>query len=156
VREKIGGHIFQLLNADHVAGWEHLYFAALNALRAFQDGRNIAERLDIEILLYASCQDQISRAFTLVGLTPQTTRVALIVLTDSAEEAVEAIRRATPLLGVPDDSVLEIDGEKFQRLMEVFSVSEEELEAVAGSKKEEASALTSLVVERCALLAVHR
>ncbi|MFB0543653.1 MAG: KEOPS complex subunit Cgi121 [Candidatus Bathyarchaeia archaeon] len=155
VREKIGHHVFQLLNADHVAGWEHLYFAALNALKAFQDGGNIAERLDIEILLYSSCQDQIVKAFTLIGVTPQTSRVALLTLAESEEAATAAIRRATPLLGVPDDSVLEVNGEKIQRLREVFSISDEELEAVA-EPGEERSALKSLLIERCALLAIHR
>jgi KEOPS complex subunit Cgi121 len=155
VREKIGHNTFQLFNAAHVGGWEHLYFAALNALKAFQDGRNLAEHLDIEMLLYASGQDQISKAFTLLGLTPQTSQIALVTLTESEGEAVAAIKRATPLLGVPDDAVLEANREKPKRLREVFSISDEELEAVA-ELGAEFSALTLLLVERSALLAVHR
>ena len=155
VREKIGEYIFQLLNADHVGCWEHLYFATLNALKAFQDERNLAGRLDVEMLLYASGQDQISKAFTLLGLTPQASRIALVTLTESEGEAVAAIKRATPLLGVPDDDVLEVNGQKFKRLREVFSISDEELEAVAEPGGER-SALKSLLIERCALLAIHR
>lgn len=155
IREKIGSQVFQLLNADNVGGWVHLYFAALNALKAFQDGRNLAGRLDVEMLLYASGQDQINKAFTLLGLTPQTGRIALVTLTESEEEARAVLNRAIPLLGVPDDSVLEVNEEKFKRLIEVFSVSDEELEAVAETGGE-FSALTLLLVERCALLAVHR
>ena len=155
IREKIGHNTLQLFNADHVGGWEHLYFAALNALKAFQDRRNLAGRLDVEILLYASGQDQISKAFTLLGLTPQASRLALVTLTESEGEALAAIKRATPLLGVPDDAVLEVNGEKFKRLREVFSISDEELEAVA-EPGAEFSALTLLLVERSALLAVHR
>lgn len=60
-----------------------------------------------------------------------------------------------PLLGVPDDSVLEVKGKKFKRLREVFSISDEELEAVV-EPGEEHSALKSLLIERCALLAIHR
>ena len=155
MKKEIGPHVFQLINADHIAGWEHLYFAALNALKAFQDTRNIAERLDIEILLYASCQDQINKAFTLIGLTPQTSRTALLTLTESEEAATAAIRRATPLLGVPDDSVLEVNEEKFEKIKELFFISEEELETIA-EPGEEFYALTLLIIERSALLAVHR
>ena len=155
VSRKIGPRVFQLLNADLVAGWEHLYFAALNAVKAFHDGRNIADRLEIEILLYASCQDQIVKALNLMGLTTKTSRVALLTLTDSAEEVESSIRHATPLLGVPDDSVLEVNVEKFKRLREVFSISDEELEAVV-EPGEEVHAITLLLIERSALLAVHR
>jgi KEOPS complex subunit Cgi121 len=155
VREKIGHNTFQLLNADHVAGWEHLYFAVLNALKAFQDGRNLAGRLDIEMLLYASGQDQISESFTLLGLTPQTSRIALVTLTESEEEARAVLNHAMPLLGVPDDSVLEVNEEKFKKIREIFSVSNEELETVA-EHGGEFSALTLLLVERSALLVVHR
>jgi len=155
VKERIGSHTFQMLDADHIAGWVHLYFAVLNALKAFQDRRNLAGRLDVEILLYASGQDQISKAFTIVGLTPETRRVALIILTESEEEADAALNRVTPLLGVADNSVLEVDGEKFKRLREIYSVSDEELDAVA-ELDGEFSALMFLLVERCALLAVHR
>jgi len=154
-KKKIGSHTFQMLDADNIAGWVHLYFAVLNALKAFQDSRNLAERLDVEILLYASGQDQINKAFTIVGLTPQTRRIALVTLTESEEEAAIAINCVAPLLGVSDDSVLEIDEEKFKRLREVFSISDEELEAVAEPGRE-FSALTLLLIERCALLSVHR
>lgn len=155
VRKRLGPHDFQVLNADHVAGWRHLCFAALNALKAFDQKRNFAGRLDMEMLLYASCQDQITKAFTLVGITPQTSRVAFLMLAESEEEAVKGLESVEPFLGVLDDSVLEINEEKFGELKQVFSVSDLELEAITATS-DRYEALTLAVIERCALLGVHR
>lgn len=54
-----------------------------------------------------------------------------------------------------DDSVLEINEEKFGELKQVFSVSDLELEAITATS-DRYEALTLAVIERCALLGVHR
>jgi len=153
VGEAASPHIAQLLDADRVAGWEHLYLSAANAVRAFQSGYNVARNLAVELLLYASCRDQIAEAIELVGLTPQTERIALVLLTEDEEEGLEAYERASRLLGEGDDEVLEVDEGKLRRLMELHSISEEELEAVGRPR---ARALTLLLVERGALIPALR
>ncbi len=60
--------IFQIFDAARIAGWRHLYMAAVNAVGAFESGSPISRGLGIEVLLYASCQDQISRALDVVGV----------------------------------------------------------------------------------------
>ena len=42
----------QFFDAGKVDGREHLFFAAVNAIKTFSQGRNIAETLDVEVLLY--------------------------------------------------------------------------------------------------------
>jgi len=152
-RDEAQGTIFQLFDADRVAGWRHLYFAAVNAVGASEKGTPISRSLAIEALLYASCQDQISRAFEVMGLSPKTKRIALLVLAQDPEEALRAFKMISRVLGEEDDSALMIDVGKFGEIMETFGISDMELEAVGGPREE---ALTRLVVERGALLPLRR
>ena len=153
VEGAVSPHLFQLFDADRVAGWEHLYFAAVNAVRASEAGAAVSKSLPIEVLLYASCQDQIKRAFDILGLSASTERVALLVMAEETEDAERAFERASRLIGTEDDTVLLVDDEKFKNLRRVYSVSDLELEAVGGPK---GAALTRLLIERGALLPVRR
>ncbi len=152
-RDEAQGTTFQVFDADRVAGWRHLYFAAVNAVLAFEKRTSISRSLAMEALLYASCQDQISRAFEFMGLSPKTKRIALLVLAQDPNEALRALRRISCVLGEEDDSALMIDMGKFREIKETLGVSDLELEAVGGPVEE---ALTKLVVERGALLPLRR
>jgi len=127
--------------------------AAVNAVGAFESGTTISRGLGIEVLLYASCQDQISRALDVVGVSPGTDKLALIILRDGPGEAEAAFEKAADILGEADDSVLGLDEAKFREIAEVFGVSENALEAVGGERDK---ALTSLLVEKGALLPLRR
>jgi len=153
VMEAASPHLAQLLDAERVAGWEHLYMATVNAVKAFQSGYNIARSLSVEVLLYVSCRDQIAEAIRLVGISPETKGVALLILAEDAEECLKAYERASRLLGEEDDSLLEVDEVKLRRLMELHEISEEEVEAVGGPR---ARAITLLLVERGALIPAVR
>ena len=153
VREAVGGHVFQVFDAGSVAGWRHLFFSAVNAVSAIEGGGAISRSLGIEVLLYVSCVDQISRALEVVGVSPTTTEIALVVLAESAGEVEEAFLRAAESLGVHDDGVLELGAEKLDALKGRYGVSDAELEAVGGAKGD---ALTMLLVERGALLRLRR
>lgn len=145
--------IFQLLNADRVAGWKHLYYAAVNAVRAFETKTTISKNLPIEILLYASCQDQISQALDFLGIKPSIRRVVLLLMGREHEDIKGAFRQASELLGDEDDSVLEVDNYKFDEIRRLFSISQLELEAVGGRSFK---ALTGLLIERGALLSIRK
>ncbi|MEM4473885.1 MAG: KEOPS complex subunit Cgi121, partial [Candidatus Bathyarchaeia archaeon] len=81
VRSKLDSRVvYQFFNANFVATWKHLFFAVLNALKAFESGSNISRSLAIEILLYASAQRQIQKAMDLIGITPKTTEIAVLVM----------------------------------------------------------------------------
>lgn len=153
VRETLPDVRFQAFDADRVAGWRHLFFAAVNATVAFEGGRRISRSLEVETLLYASCRDQISQAFEVVGVSDRTVRVALLVFAESRLEAEGVFTDVSGVIGVPDDSVLDVSGEKWGELKSVFGVSDKELGAVRGPAEE---ALTKLIVERGALLPLRR
>jgi tRNA threonylcarbamoyladenosine modification (KEOPS) complex Cgi121 subunit len=145
--------VFQIFDAARIAGWRHLYMASVNAVGAFESGSPISRGLGIEVLLYASCQDQISRALDVVGVGPGTEKLALVVLKEGLGDAEAAFEKAADFLGEVDDSVLGLDEEKFREVIKVFGVSENELEAVGGERDK---ALTSLLVEKGALLPLRR
>ena len=51
----------QLLNAEGIAGYEHLLHATVHAINAFKRNENIAKDLGLEICVRASAQRQISK-----------------------------------------------------------------------------------------------
>ncbi len=154
---KVGGAVgaspFQLFDADRIAGWEHIYFAAVNAVRAHEGGAAISRGVAMEVLLYAACVDQISQALDVVGVTPSTERMGLLVMSMSHGGAVEAFKRASDVLGMVDDSVLAVDGRKLEAIAGVYGVSDVELDTVCRPREE---ALTWVIVERGALLSLRR
>ena len=70
----------QFFDANLIATQQHLYFAALNALQAFQNKTNISKSLAMETMLYASAQRQIQKAIQRCGIKPQTTTMAVIII----------------------------------------------------------------------------
>jgi len=147
------GSTYQLFDADKIAGWRHLYLAAANATHAIEAGYNISKKLDIETLLYASCHDQIMKAFKTVGVQPKTCNIAIIVLGADPKETESIAVKFGGDLGVLDDSVLKVDEHKYDVLRALFDVPETAIETVGSDKYE---ALTSLIVEKGALLGLRR
>jgi len=147
----------QVFDANYIAGTKHLLFAALNALNAFEQNQNISQNLEVEILLYASGQRQISKAIDMLGLKQDITEIAVAFVTankDDVKEIEEEISRIVP--GKRDDSVLDFREEKVGRLIEAFGVTDLELEAVSEEGKSLWESLVEIAVERTALLAIKR
>ena len=153
VQEAAGGHTFQLFDAGMVAGWRHLYHAAVNAAKAVESGTAVSKGLDVETLLYATYQDQIAKAFLLMGVSRSTRAAAVVVFGRDPDAVTGTAHRAAGALGEQDDGVLQVDEAKFGRLRKVFEVSDASLEAVGGDPHK---ALTSLIVEKGALLTLRR
>jgi KEOPS complex subunit Cgi121 len=143
----------QFFDANHIASNQHLYFAAVNALDAFEKKANISNNLAVEALLYASAQRQITKAVELLGLKQDSTELAALVLTDDpkkTEEYMELVTRIVP--GTRDDDVLELTEQKMVVIKELFEISETEFEAKLENKGLEKQALVDLIIERMALL----
>lgn len=157
VREKTGDAEVQFFDAKLIAGWEHLYFAVLNALKAFKNKLNISNSLAVEILLYASAQRQIKKAVELLGIKPSSSNIAVLVLADTKLKANKTLETVSRLIhGKRDDSVIELTNEKFDGIKELFGISEPELNAKLERKGMEKKALTDLIIEHVALLALQR
>lgn len=147
----------QIFDAKCVASWQHLYFAALNALKAFRDKLNISSSLAVEALLYASGQRQIQKAVDMLGVKLKTRNVAVLIIADSGDEARETLNRVSKTIGGEfDDSVMEVTAEKYPSLKSLFEISNHEIEAQTERKNLEKEALIYLIIEHGALLLVTK
>jgi len=157
LRKEIGDTEIQFFDAKLIASQEHLYFAALNALKAFQNKLNISNSLAVETLLYASAQRQITKAVDLLGIKPSSTEVAVLVIAKTEPEAKRTMEIVSKhMLGERDDRVLELSNEKMEGIQELFGISDTELKAKLSKKGLEKEALTDLVIEHVALLVTQR
>ena len=128
----------QALDADKIAGEEHIRFAVEKAINSFRTGTAIANDLSKEIMLYAAGTRQINRAVKL-GIHMGENNIVLVAVGDAELSGFDEIRPAP---------VLAYDQSKKEQLMKVFGITDKELEAVGENK------LPELVLERVALVDV--
>jgi KEOPS complex subunit Cgi121 len=147
----------QMMDAKRIAGKAHLLFAFLNAQKSFDQERAVSENIEMETLLYASGQRQITKAIEMLGVNPQTSDVAAIIFAPNENEIEEAEEKLEKLIhGVRDDRVLCVKRRnKVEDLMKTFGVTELELKTMAESGTSVEEALTWLIVERVSILAVR-
>ncbi len=157
IRKRIRDIPLQVFDANCIAGTRHLLFATLNALNSFEQNQNISESLEVEILLYASGQRQISKAIDTVGLKQDTSEVAVVFVTADREGVrgiEEGISQIVP--GKRDDGVVDLREGKTGSLVEAFGITDAELAAVSELRENLWEALEAIIVERTALLVTRR
>ena len=145
----------QFFDASLVATQEHLYFAVLNALQAFQNKTNISKSLAVEAMLYASAQRQIRKAIQRCGIKPETTSMAVVIIGENPAEIETLLEAIAVCVGAePDETVLEMTEAKLEKIKEAFQVKAEEIKTMMKNGNLD-EAVVSLVVERTALLATQ-
>jgi tRNA threonylcarbamoyladenosine modification (KEOPS) complex Cgi121 subunit len=145
----------QFFDAGLVATQEHLYFAVLNALQAFQNKTNISKSLAVETMLYASAQRQIRKAIQRCGIKPESASVAVVIIGENPVEVETLLEAITVCVGAePDETVLEMTEFKLEKIKEAFRVKAEEIETTVKNGNW-GEAVVSLVIERVALLATQ-
>lgn len=155
IRSETKGCHVQIFDARLIAGFDHLYFSVLNALKAHDTGTSISRNLAVETLLYASGQHQISRAIELMGVEPSSSEVAILAIADTREKAVRALDIIADLLqGERSEDVIELTDEKIELIKAAFEITDLEIKATL--KESEKEAVTNLLIERAALLATQR
>lgn len=144
----------QLLKADLVAGPEHLQFAARNALYSFNGKHRRSKSLAMELLLYISCQRQISKAIRFIGVESRDSRIAIVSLSESKEALQELARQAPSVIGgEPDNDLIEIQSkERMSKLQRSYGITSREMKAARFERETDSSVLKRLIVERSALL----
>ncbi|MDI6645094.1 MAG: KEOPS complex subunit Cgi121 [Methanobacteriaceae archaeon] len=130
-------HTLQLLNADAIAGYDHILNAAKHALNAFQRGENVANDLGLEICLRASLQRQISKAITIMGLKEGDMNICAISINCNNK----IMDHLEQFLGNRDDTVINPD---LDHLKNIYGFSESEMR-IYGS-------IENLMMERMAIL----
>jgi len=132
--------IIQLLNADGIAGEEHILHAAQQALYAFKRNENLAKDLGLEICVRASAQRQILKALQILGLKRGLNNICAVLVdcNSSLDNELEL------LLGKRDDEVLKADE---NHLKDLYQISDEEIENSGG--------ITGAMIERTSLLVLE-
>ncbi|TAJ45508.1 KEOPS complex subunit Cgi121 [Methanofollis fontis] len=143
IGERNRTHII-FLDAGALAGRRHAEKAVRQAVRSWQEGRAIANSLEMEALLYAAGTRQ-CRVAAEIGLHEGENH-CYVCLHPPSEEAEEALG---PLLRWSTGDWEEIDDARRQRLMERYGITAEELDAAGGR-------ILPLVLERVAMLDVNR
>jgi KEOPS complex subunit Cgi121 len=155
-KEGEGATIVQFFDAKRVAGPQHPYFAAVNALNAFARRSNVSNTLAVEALLYASAQRQITKAVEMLGIKKDSSEVAVLIIAKNKRENDACTSLVAKLIpGERDDSVLELTAKKIKTIKKLFKISDLEFESKLKSEGLEKEALTDLVIERAALLATR-
>ncbi len=129
--------VIQVLDADKLAGEEHLRFAVQKAIKAFENGKNIAQDLSKEILLYVSGTRQISKAVRM-GVHNGINNIAVVSIGENID--------ISAFLDITPKNVLGYDASKNSVLMDIFGITQEEIKC-AGQNK-----IPDLVLERVALV----
>ena len=145
------GTIYQLFDADKITDQYHLYYAAANAYYARENSSNISNKLDVQTLLYASTQNQISKAIQLIGVSKQTRRIAIIVISETKNDP--AATKIAEYLGDPTDKALGLTPEKYEALKTLYEITDTAIETVGGDKYE---VLSSLITEKSTLIGLRR
>ena len=135
--KKFDNCMIQLLDADGIAGSEHVIHATIHAIKAFSRKENIANDLGLEICVRTSGQRQISQALKMLGIKNGDVTVCVVAV-DCKEDVMDKL---TDILGERDDKVLEPDEDK---LKNKYNISDTEAETVGS--------VTKLLMERTALL----
>ena len=150
----------QAMDAELIAGGEHIISAVKKAIRATERKRNITSDLGLEILLYAAGRRQIERALAMgvsVSEGENEKRVAIVIVDASAraqrekdlEMVAEEVKRK---IGIQEEPISELEleykGDKKEGIKKFFDITEAELKAVGEPK------LKMLVLERVAMLDV--
>lgn len=136
------GVVIQTIDARKVAGRKHLETAVKKAIRSTLSGKNIADDLAMEILLYASGKRHIDKAIEM-GISPGMNEVAIVIVGSpgGVGRVVRALREETA-----EEDVVGYKSSKRGEIMRFFDITEEELAAVGEEK------IVDIVTERAVLL----
>jgi tRNA threonylcarbamoyladenosine modification (KEOPS) complex Cgi121 subunit len=152
-KEQNKGAPIQFFDAKHIAGKQHMYFAAIHALNALNKKTNISNNIAIEALLYASAQRQIKKAVKMLGINQETTEVvALIIAKDNQEKQTYLNLVAKIIPGERNDNVIELTNKKIVAIKKMFKISEKEFKTNLKNEGLEREAITDLILEHMALL----
>lgn len=143
----------QFFNADCIATWEHLYFAAINAIIALKNKRNLSKSLAVETVLYASAQRQIKKAIEAIGVKSTTQNIAITIIGEKPDSIKNGLHTVINHFGIePEETVLELSKSKIPLIRRIFDISETELKTIGNNFEE---ALVYLVIEHIALLSTQ-
>lgn len=155
VYELLKPSICQFFNANRVISALHVTAAVTAAIIAWESKMNVAKRLEIEFLVRLSAQDQISKAIELVGISYETERIGVCIVSKSVEGIEATKSRLEVLLGyklipfVDNRSVY-----MFNELLKIYDVPRQVLKLIQADS--EFKALELFLIEKVAISFISR
>jgi KEOPS complex subunit Cgi121 len=142
--------VMQAFDAEVVFGSDHLISATEHAQRAFQQGTNATNSLQLEILLYAAGERQIHRAIKKIGVKSGKQMIAFVLI-DEKKRTLNKTRYDAVIIRLlcsfhltRDDKVLEGNRDTLRR----FGINDLEIRTVPKSK------FGDLILEKVAMVDV--
>jgi len=148
LREKFSNLIIQALDANFVAGFEHLKMILQQSWMAFNRGISYTKKLDLEIIVRLACDSQIARALKTLGLKSGKMDIALI--------AIGELKHLKPFtenindFGEISDYVIKLNPEKKKFLIKHHKISDGLIKATIANRNK----LAVILSEKANLLRI--
>ena len=148
--------VVQFLSPKLIAGPTHLLSAAQNAMNAVRGKYVISRSLNVELLVYASAQRQIERAFEKVGVEDGLETVGVLIISESKDSIQECFEELFKKLGRDVEPAFHIDRKRMDQIMTAFEVSDTELRTFTPSDElnDLQDALVRCIVSRVSMVAL--
>jgi KEOPS complex subunit Cgi121 len=155
VYELLRPSICQFFNANRVISALYVAAAVSAAITAWESKMNVAKRLEVEFLVRLSAQDQISRAIELVGISYETERVGVCIVSKNAEDIEAAKSRLEALLGCKLVSFIDNQNTYIlDELSKIYEVPDQALRSIQADSK--FKALELFLIEKVAISLLSR
>jgi tRNA threonylcarbamoyladenosine modification (KEOPS) complex Cgi121 subunit len=109
--------------------------------------------MPMETLLYTATQHQIRKAIQIIGLKPDTTEIAITILSKSPKKIKTALDElSTSLQTAPCETVLDLTPTKINQIKQTFNITNQMIETIT-KNKEINDVFVDLLIEKIALMA---
>ncbi|GBC70386.1 hypothetical protein HRbin02_00152 [Candidatus Calditenuaceae archaeon HR02] len=139
-----GSSGIQFCRPEIVVSERHLIAAFAAAATTTQAGVARSRRIEVEYLLRLSCQRQIQDALRVAGLRGDEDKIIAVAITMSEEDPGVLLYKVAEELGGKIEPFRRLTGSDI--LMEIYKISEEQLEAIPATG--ETDPLELLILER--------
>ncbi|MGQ9469470.1 MAG: KEOPS complex subunit Cgi121 [Nitrososphaerales archaeon] len=140
LRDKSPNLIIQALDANFVAGFEHLKMILQQSWMAFNRGISYTKKLDLELIVRLACDSQIARALKTLGLKSGKMDIALIAIGEIKH--LKHFDEAIKDFGEISDDVIKLNPEKEKFLIKHHGISDELIKATIVDRNKLAAILS--------------
>ncbi|MHA1408984.1 MAG: KEOPS complex subunit Cgi121 [Candidatus Odinarchaeia archaeon] len=145
--------IIQLFNADRIATWKHLYFAAYLTLQNYHSAHMKSKTIELELMRLAAAKRHIKDAIDMLGLNENTKRIAFLSITiDSNTRSETWINYIKKLELTPELKLLNLTDEKVHLILKLFNIPEIEYNILSRNytESDKYELIVKLVINRMA------
>ncbi|MFW9974837.1 MAG: KEOPS complex subunit Cgi121 [Candidatus Thorarchaeota archaeon] len=146
----------QLLNGRLIADEIHLLSAVQNAINAQHGEYMLSRSLDVEIIIFASAQRQIGKAFDTLGVYDGLDEIAAVVVGSDVESVEKITLDLAKQIGKEILPPFPATNERIERIKDHYQIDDKEINTISESRTLESrlSALSRCLVSRVSLVAI--